>query len=237
MRTEMKCLAAQSQAAPVPRQVLTSLPRALQQTTSRQAIASHSQLEALRSSTKNAQRVLTCSASSALSEMEPVVQPDATTTAAGTSTGWEIRLLYDGDCHLCMREVAMLMSRDDSRGKIDFVDIAASTYDPADNQGIDYSTAMHRIHGILPDGSIVTGLEVLQRCYDAVGLGWLRSVTSHEPFGTVANAVYEMWAKNRLRLTGRPDLAVILEGRRPSQPGATCDSDDFCELSFGPSNE
>ena len=42
---------------------------------------------------------------------------------------WEVRVFYDGDCPLCMREIAMLQ-RKDKRGRIDFRDISAADFDP-----------------------------------------------------------------------------------------------------------
>jgi len=48
------------------------------------------------------------------------------------------RMLYDGGCPLCMKEVQFLMKRDAGKGRIDFVDIAAPTFSPADNNGITY---------------------------------------------------------------------------------------------------
>jgi len=132
-----------------------------------------------------------------------------------------------------MKEVAMLMSRDGGQGKIDFVDICSPTYDPAKNGGVTFETAMRRIHGVLPDGSVVSSVEVFRRCYEAVGLGWLYAFTKYYPFGPMANAVYELWAANRLRVTGRPDLATILEERRGAPQGANCD-EDACEIVFPP---
>ncbi|NJO20033.1 MAG: DUF393 domain-containing protein, partial [Spirulinaceae cyanobacterium RM2_2_10] len=59
-----------------------------------------------------------------------------------------IKLLYDGECPLCLREVRFLQRRDAGRGLIAFVDIAAPDYEPAANGGIDFATAMGRIHAI-----------------------------------------------------------------------------------------
>ncbi|KAG7612478.1 Thioredoxin-like superfamily [Arabidopsis suecica] len=53
---------------------------------------------------------------------------------------WKIKMLYDGDCPLCMREVNMLMERNEKHGTIKFVDISSNDYSPEDNQGLDYKT-------------------------------------------------------------------------------------------------
>lgn len=132
---------------------------------------------------------------------------------------WEIKMLYDGDCPLCMREVNFLRSRN-AAGKIEFVDIASPDFSPEDNQNISFEEAMGAIHAILPDGTVITNVEVFRRLYEAVGLGWLYAVTKVEPVGHLADAVYGVWAKYRMQITGREDLSVILEKRRGK--AATC---------------
>ena len=58
-------------------------------------------------------------------------------TTSATTVPWEIKMLYDGDCPLCMREVDMLKARNPNFGnKIKFVDIADPAYDPAENEGV-----------------------------------------------------------------------------------------------------
>ena len=58
--------------------------------------------------------------------------------ANSPNPAWQVRMLYDGDCPLCMREVNMLRRRDKSTGNIDFVDISSPEYVPAENAGISY---------------------------------------------------------------------------------------------------
>eukprot|EP01025_Chloroclados_australasicus_P050982 TRINITY_DN59291_c0_g1_i1.p1 TRINITY_DN59291_c0_g1~~TRINITY_DN59291_c0_g1_i1.p1 ORF type:complete len:191 (-),score=13.88 TRINITY_DN59291_c0_g1_i1:138-710(-) len=142
---------------------------------------------------------------------------------------WEIRMLYDGDCPLCMREVNFLKDRDSGKDKIDFVDISSDDYSPIDNQGISYEQAMGRIHAILPDGKVITDIEVFRRLYEAVGLGWVYAITKNKNIENLANVVYDFWAKYRTQITGRPGLEVILEKRR--NEGKTCADDATeCEL-------
>eukprot|EP00775_Hariotina_reticulata_P006325 gene6325-6560_t len=133
--------------------------------------------------------------------------------------GCEIRMLYDGECSLCMKEVKFLMKRDADAGKIDFVDIAAPSYQPSDNAGITFEQAMERIHAILPDGTVVKDIEVFRRLYEAVGLGWVYAVTKYKPVEAAGNAVYNVWAKYRTQITGREALEVILARHRAEQEG------------------
>jgi hypothetical protein len=50
-----------------------------------------------------------------------------------------------------MREVNFLKKRDAGRGLVAFVDIADDLYNPEAHGGIDYETAMGRIHAVLPE--------------------------------------------------------------------------------------
>ena len=115
---------------------------------------------------------------------------------------WQIKLLYDGDCPLCSREIRFLERRDRGRGRIQLEDIAAPAFDPG-VYGLDASQVMARIHGVLPDGTVVEGVEVFRRAYAAVGLGWLLAPTRWPGLRGLADRGYRMFARNRLRWTGR----------------------------------
>lgn len=141
---------------------------------------------------------------------------------------WKIKMLYDGDCPLCMREVDMLRERNKQYGTIKFVDIGSAEYLPEENQGLDYKTVMGRIHAILSDGTVVTDVEAFRRLYEQVGLGWIYAITKYEPIATIADAVYKVWAKYRLQVTGRPPLEEILEARK--RKGEMCNDGDKCKM-------
>ncbi|CAG9461833.1 unnamed protein product [Pedinophyceae sp. YPF-701] len=155
----------------------------------------------------------------------PAAKVDPTSlTSDGSAPSWQIRMLYDGDCPLCMREVDMLRNRDAGVGKIDFVDIASPDYSAEKNGGISFEEAMGEIHAITADGRIVTNIEVFRLLYEAVGLGWVYAVTRVPWVEAAANKVYGVWAKYRLPVTGRPDLATVLAEKR------SCKTDEACEL-------
>ncbi len=115
---------------------------------------------------------------------------------------WEIRILYDGDCPLCSREIRFLERRDRGRKRIGFEEISRADFDPA-TYGLDARQVMARIHGVLPDGSVVEGVEVFRRAYAAVGLGWLLAPTRWPVLRRLADWAYRVFARNRLRWTGR----------------------------------
>ncbi|KAL4858926.1 hypothetical protein ACK3TF_001297 [Chlorella vulgaris] len=141
-----------------------------------------------------------------------------TSSSSGSSSSsqpaWAIKMLYDGDCPLCMREVDMLRRRDASQGRIAFVDVAAPDYDPAQHGGISFEAAMERIHAVEADGTILTDVEVFRRLYEEVGLGWVYAVTKQPWALNLANKLYSVWAKYRLPITGRPDLQQVLEQKK-----------------------
>lgn len=80
-----------------------------------------------------------------------------------------IEMLYDGECPLCMRETRMLQRMAPKR-RIRFTNIAAADFD-ASSYGKTQEVLMAEMHGRLPDGTWVTGVEVFRRLYAAVGLG------------------------------------------------------------------
>lgn len=122
-------------------------------------------------------------------------------------TSWDFRILYDGDCPLCVREVAMLRRLDRGRGRLDLEDIAAPAFD-ASRYGRTQLELMARIHGVLPDGGVIEGVEVFRRAYAAVGLGWLVAPTRWPLLRPLADAAYRWFARNRLRLTGRSEVCT-----------------------------
>lgn len=117
------------------------------------------------------------------------------------SVGKVVEVFYDAECPLCMREIRMLMRRDRS-GRIQFTNIAAPTFD-ASAYGTTYDALMTRIRGRLADGTWIEGVEVFRRLYDAIGFRWLVAVTRLPGISHLLSLAYIVFAKNRLRLTGR----------------------------------
>lgn len=113
----------------------------------------------------------------------------------------DVEVFFDGQCPLCMREIAMLR-RLDRRGRIRFTDIAAADFEPS-TLGLDMETLMDRIHGRLPDGTFIEGVEVFRRLYAAVGLGPVVALTRLPGVSGALDLAYRKFAANRLRWTGR----------------------------------
>lgn len=149
------------------------------------------------------------------------------TTQSQSSPSWQIKLLYDGKCPLCVREVNFLQKRDAGRGLVVFVDIADPSYYPEAHGGVDFETAMGRIHAVLPDGTVIKNVEVFRRVYEILGMGWIYAATKLPIIGAIADKLYEIWADWRLALTGRPDLATIVRDR---QKRIECETQGRCRL-------
>lgn len=150
-----------------------------------------------------------------------------TTPSQSASKSWRIQLLYDGECPLCMREVNFLKKRDAGRGLVAFVDIADEGYTPEAHGGINFETAMGRIHAVLPDGTVIKNVEVFRRVYEILGMGWIYAVTKLPIVGSIVDSVYGVWANWRLALTGRPDLATIVANR---QQQIECKTQGRCQI-------
>ena len=112
-----------------------------------------------------------------------------------------IESFFDGDCPLCLREVNLLR-RLDRRGHILFTDIAAPDFRVAEG-GPSHASLMERMHGRLPDGSWIEGVEVFRQMYAAVGFGPLVALSRLPGLFGLLDLGYLLFARNRLRLTGR----------------------------------
>lgn len=159
-----------------------------------------------------------------LTEAKATPTPEPTTAS---DKNWKINLLYDGDCPLCLREVNFLQKKDAGLGRVKFTNIADLDYEASENGGIDFETAMGRIHAVRADGTVVKNIAVFQEVYDAIGIGWLYAPTKWPIIGALVNKIYDLWAAQRLKMTGRPPLAEVMAERE--QKIADCQA-DRCRL-------
>ena len=123
----------------------------------------------------------------------------------------KLTFLYDGACPLCLRETNFLKTKD-SKKVINFVDISVD-YIPQNYKGISYKEAMANLHGILGNGEIIFGVDVLAYSYELVGLGWIYFPTKIPIISNFIRYLYKYWAKYRLKLTGRENLEKICESK------------------------
>ena len=114
---------------------------------------------------------------------------------------FDIEVFFDGECPLCLREINLLR-RWDRNHKIRFTDIANSEFQP-ESIGKTYEVLMDQIHGRLPNGTLIHGVEVFRRLYSAVGFGPLVGLSRLPVISQVMDLGYVLFARNRLKFTGR----------------------------------
>ena len=116
--------------------------------------------------------------------------------------------LFDGGCPLCLRETIFLRKKD-VLNKINFVDINSNNYNPVLFKNISYAEAMSNLHGILENGDIIQGLDVLAYSYELIGLGWIYYPYKIKLLNPILRLFYKYWAKYRLKITGRSNIEKL----------------------------
>jgi predicted DCC family thiol-disulfide oxidoreductase YuxK len=109
-------------------------------------------------------------------------------------------ILLDGQCPLCKREGAFLARLDAGRDLIRLVDIADPGFD-ASKYRTTFAQAMGAIHGVLPDGRLLKGMEVFRHAYTLLGKGWLVRWTGWPVVKPICDLAYRAFAKVRPRLS------------------------------------
>ena len=116
--------------------------------------------------------------------------------------------LFDGGCPLCVRETNFLKIKD-IQNQIKFVDINDEKYNSTLFSDITYEMAMSNLHGILENGVIIKGLDVLAFSYELIGLGWVYSPLKIKFLSPLLRLIYRYWAKYRLQITGRSNIKKL----------------------------
>jgi len=126
---------------------------------------------------------------------------------------WQVQVFFDGDCPLCIKEINMIRFFD-RKNRILFTDLAAQDFQPGE-WGKSMQELMDRIHGRLPNGQWIEGVEVFRRLYAAIGLGPIVSLTRLPGISQLLDWGYRVFAKNRLKWTGRCQNGVCEVPVRP----------------------
>ncbi len=110
-------------------------------------------------------------------------------------TNLPIRILYDGNCPICCQKVAFLHRRDKNKS-LTFSDIRENGFSPIKN-GPSMAELEKRIHAILPDGKIISRMDVIRAAYQEIGLGWIAAPTGWSFLRPVFDTLYGIAAKYR----------------------------------------
>lgn len=113
-----------------------------------------------------------------------------------------VQLLYDGDCPLCNKEICFLKKKNINK-TVDFLDIASKDFSEIPHPKVDYTTAMQQIHAIDSQGNIMTGLSAFAVVYARCGLLLISTLLRISFVKYFLEPFYKLFAKNRLRITGR----------------------------------
>lgn len=117
-----------------------------------------------------------------------------------------VRVLYDGKCPICVTEIRFLQYWQKKQlDKVDFVDISLPGYDGKQYRDVDYNTAMEEMHVIDDKDQVHRGVPAFAVMYGAVGLGWVGHLMMWPPIRPFMDKSYEVFARNRLKWTGRGD--------------------------------
>ena len=110
----------------------------------------------------------------------------------------KFKLLYDGECPFCRREVAMI-KRLDRQNNLIAEDIAAVGFDPA-QYGLTRDEVNGVLHGIMPDGQRRPPRRSHPRSLSDRGLGLARRPDGLARRPLVLDGMYGVFARNRVRL-------------------------------------
>ena len=103
------------------------------------------------------------------------------------------------------------LKKRDKQGALTLVDIQTPEF-AAQYPELDWHALNARIHGLLPDGSLITGLDVTHQAWKAVGVGWLYAPLRWPVIRIVADWCYIKFAKHRYT------ISYLLTGKK-----RTCD--------------
>lgn len=109
---------------------------------------------------------------------------------------WKLKLLFDGACPFCRREIAWMEKRN-KNGYLAFEDISASDFH-ANRYGLTQESVMGVIHGVLHDGRIIKKVDVFIEAYRLLDLAWLVAPLSWPGVRFIANRGYEIFARYRV---------------------------------------
>ena len=114
-------------------------------------------------------------------------------------SAYPLEFLYDGQCPICLFDVARLQRRD-GQHRLLFVDISAPDFQPA-RYGRTREDLLARIHGRRADGVMVDGPEVFRLALAAVGWRRLVALSRWPVLHGLTEMGYRVFARHRVLLS------------------------------------
>ena len=127
-----------------------------------------------------------------------------------------LRVYYDGLCPLCTREINHI-KRLDKQGSLEMQDINASDFEQRFPH-IDPIKADRILHGELPDGRIILGLDVTCMAWALVGKGHWFAFMRWPLVKPIADRAYLFFARHRHRVSGWFGRPLACDDRCQSRP-------------------
>ena len=115
------------------------------------------------------------------------------------------RLLYDGKCPICNREICML-KKNNHQNKIEFIDITSEEFLLLKNENIDYKTAMSQIHLIDGKGKILVALDAFAVVYANCKMPIISTLLRIHFIKMLLNPLYKLFARSRYWLRKKSNL-------------------------------
>ena len=126
----------------------------------------------------------------------------------------ELILYYDGNCPFCLSEMKRLMKWN-RRGRLAFVDIAASGFDPAP-LSVDMEALNRELHSQTADGRLLVGIDSMLAAYTLVERGYWVWPLRIKLLRPMLARLYRLFARNRYRISrwlGYQPVARCIEGQ------------------------
>lgn len=117
-----------------------------------------------------------------------------------------LTIFYDGHCPLCGMEIKKLRELDEDK-QLAFVDINHAEFSLA-YPALDWQTLDARIHGQLPNGDMISGLDVTYLAWKLVGKGWVYAPLRWPAISWFADRMYNLFARYR-----KP-ISYLLTGKK-----------------------
>lgn len=142
-----------------------------------------------------------------LAKIANIVEKATLQTLEDRDSKNNLKLLYDGECPICKREICVLKKKD-SETKINFIDISSNEFSPIENNNIDYNTAMSQIHAIDSNGNLLLGISAFAAVYARCELLVTSTLLRISFIKKILKPLYTLFAKKRLWITGRMNTNI-----------------------------